>query len=185
MPAIKLRSEHQTIEYAPVHFQTTDTELWLPASAEIYFDFRNHKYHRVHSLSPSPQLQFLLAVLRERQRENRNAQTMGCREITSPAMLWSRQDGVGPSPPKGFGPIAPLAPPRGFQKWMPSLKGSKQCVRGRKARGSSSTLFPRRELKTGWSMWSPGAGLAAAHMSLKADTRSKPSCRFGARGTLR
>jgi len=48
---IRLRGEHQAIEYAPVHFRTVDTELWLPARADLYFDFRNHKYHRVHTFS--------------------------------------------------------------------------------------------------------------------------------------
>lgn len=49
VPQINLRDEHQTIEYAPVHFRTGDTELWLPASADLYFDFPHHRYHRVHS----------------------------------------------------------------------------------------------------------------------------------------
>jgi hypothetical protein len=49
VPQINLRDEHQTIQYAPVHFRTGDTELWLPASADLYFDFQHHRYHRVHS----------------------------------------------------------------------------------------------------------------------------------------
>ena len=49
VPEIKLQDEHQTIEYVPVHFRTGETELWLPANADLYFDFHNHKYHRVHS----------------------------------------------------------------------------------------------------------------------------------------
>lgn len=32
----------------PVFFKTTRTELWL---ASLYFDFRHHKYHRMHSFS--------------------------------------------------------------------------------------------------------------------------------------
>jgi len=51
MPQIKLRDEHQVIEYRPVLFQKSNTEMWLPATANLYFDFRNHKYHRVHSFS--------------------------------------------------------------------------------------------------------------------------------------
>ena len=49
VPQINLRDEHQTIQYAPVHFRTGGTELWLPASADLYFDFQRHRYHRVHS----------------------------------------------------------------------------------------------------------------------------------------
>jgi tetratricopeptide (TPR) repeat protein len=49
MPEIKLLSEHQVVEYGPVPFQKKNTSLWLPKSAEIYFDFRNHRYYRRHS----------------------------------------------------------------------------------------------------------------------------------------
>ena len=47
MPEIQLLSEHQVVEYGPVPFQTTS--LWLPKTAEIYFDFRRHRYYRKHS----------------------------------------------------------------------------------------------------------------------------------------
>jgi hypothetical protein len=40
---------HQIVEYGPVLFQKKNEELWLPKSAEIYFDFRKHRYHRRHS----------------------------------------------------------------------------------------------------------------------------------------
>lgn len=49
MPEIQLLSEHQTVEYGPVPFPKKDTTLWLPKTAEIYFDFRKHRYHRRHS----------------------------------------------------------------------------------------------------------------------------------------
>jgi hypothetical protein len=49
MPEIQLLSEHQTVEYAPVSFPKSQTELWLPKNAEIYFDFRKHRYYRRHS----------------------------------------------------------------------------------------------------------------------------------------
>ncbi len=51
IPAIRLRTEHLTIEYWPVQFQKRRVELWLPESAELYFDFRGHRYHRRHSFS--------------------------------------------------------------------------------------------------------------------------------------
>lgn len=47
MPEIQLLSEHQVVEYGPIPFQKTS--LWLPKTAEIYFDFRKHKYYRKHS----------------------------------------------------------------------------------------------------------------------------------------
>jgi hypothetical protein len=49
MPEIKLLSEHQVVEYGPIRFDKKDTSLWLPKSAEIYFEFRRHRYYRRHS----------------------------------------------------------------------------------------------------------------------------------------
>jgi len=48
---IQLRSEHQTVEYAPVRFPKSKTELWLPKNAELYFDLRKHRYFRRHSFN--------------------------------------------------------------------------------------------------------------------------------------
>jgi tetratricopeptide (TPR) repeat protein len=49
MPEIRLLSEHQVVEYGPIRFEQKNTSLWLPKSAEIYFDFRGHRYYRRHS----------------------------------------------------------------------------------------------------------------------------------------
>lgn len=49
MPEIHLLSEHQVVEYGPVPFAKKNMTLWLPKSAEIYFDFRKHHYYRRHS----------------------------------------------------------------------------------------------------------------------------------------
>jgi tetratricopeptide (TPR) repeat protein len=49
MKPIQLLSEHQIVEYGPVPFQKKNMELWLPKTAEIYFDFRRHRYYRRHS----------------------------------------------------------------------------------------------------------------------------------------
>lgn len=46
---IQLRSEHQTVEYAPVRFPKSKSELWLPKNAELYFDLHKHRYIRRHS----------------------------------------------------------------------------------------------------------------------------------------
>ncbi|HTU33459.1 MAG TPA: tetratricopeptide repeat protein [Candidatus Acidoferrum sp.] len=49
VPTIKLRYEHQAINYGPVDFKTGHTQLWLPKSASLYFDFEHHRFHRVHT----------------------------------------------------------------------------------------------------------------------------------------
>jgi hypothetical protein len=49
MPEIQLVSEHQIVEYGPIPFVKKDTTLWLPKSAEIYFNFRKHRLYRRHS----------------------------------------------------------------------------------------------------------------------------------------
>ena len=49
MPEIRLLSEHQVVEYGPVPFAKKNTTLWLPKNADIYFEFRKHRYYRRHS----------------------------------------------------------------------------------------------------------------------------------------
>lgn len=49
MPEIQLLSEHQVVEYGPIPFHQKNISLWLPKSAELYFDFRKHRYYRRHS----------------------------------------------------------------------------------------------------------------------------------------
>ncbi len=49
MPEIQLLSEHQVVEYGPIPFQKKNLSLWLPKTAEIYFDFRRHRFYRRHS----------------------------------------------------------------------------------------------------------------------------------------
>jgi tetratricopeptide (TPR) repeat protein len=49
MPEIRLLGEHEIVEYGPVPFPRKNTSLWLPKSADIYFDFRKHHYYRRHS----------------------------------------------------------------------------------------------------------------------------------------
>ncbi len=51
IPKIKLRYEHQAIDYGPVSFQQGHTELWVPTRTSLYFEFRGHKYHRIQSYS--------------------------------------------------------------------------------------------------------------------------------------
>jgi len=49
VPQIRLASKHQIVEYGPVPFAKKNVQLWLPQSAEVYFDFRHHRYYRRHS----------------------------------------------------------------------------------------------------------------------------------------
>jgi hypothetical protein len=49
IPEISLLSGHWAVEYGPVRFEKKNASLWLPKSAEIYFDFQRHRYHRRHS----------------------------------------------------------------------------------------------------------------------------------------
>jgi tetratricopeptide (TPR) repeat protein len=46
LPEIKLAAEHQDVEYAPVKFRDLKESMWLPASADIYFDLRGRKFRR-------------------------------------------------------------------------------------------------------------------------------------------
>jgi len=49
LPQIRLASETQIVDYGPVPFAKKNIQLWLPQSAEIYLDFRKHRYYRKHS----------------------------------------------------------------------------------------------------------------------------------------
>jgi tetratricopeptide (TPR) repeat protein len=49
VPQIRLRTEHQIVEYGPIPFPKKNLEIWLPKSAEIYLDFRHRRYYRRHS----------------------------------------------------------------------------------------------------------------------------------------
>lgn len=51
VPQIKLVAEHTDIEYGPVEFHNRDVVMWLPQSAEVYYDWRGKRIHRRHSFS--------------------------------------------------------------------------------------------------------------------------------------
>ena len=48
IPQIQLKAEHISVEYAPVKFVSHQTQLWLPESAEIFFDYGHRRMHRRH-----------------------------------------------------------------------------------------------------------------------------------------
>jgi hypothetical protein len=51
IPKIRLRLNHETIEYRPVNSPTNNLQLWLPSSAELYMDFRGRRFYRKHSFT--------------------------------------------------------------------------------------------------------------------------------------
>jgi hypothetical protein len=51
IPQIRLRLQHQDIEYRPVPVPENKSEMWLPSSTELYMDFRGHRFYRQHSFT--------------------------------------------------------------------------------------------------------------------------------------
>ncbi len=51
VPTIRLRLEHQDIEYRPVTSAGSKAEIWLPSSTELYMDFLGHRFYRRHSFT--------------------------------------------------------------------------------------------------------------------------------------
>ncbi len=51
IPQIRLLADHTNIEYGPVNFRETNTTLWLPQSAEVYFAWLGRRIHRRHEFS--------------------------------------------------------------------------------------------------------------------------------------
>jgi len=51
IPEIRLLADHTEIEYGPVKFQNGKVNMWLPQSADVYYDWKGRKIHRRHSFS--------------------------------------------------------------------------------------------------------------------------------------
>jgi len=51
IPQIRLRLQHQEIEYRAVPLPDKKGEIWLPLSTELYMDFRGHRFYRQHSFT--------------------------------------------------------------------------------------------------------------------------------------
>ncbi len=49
IPKIRLRMQHMAIEYLPVLLPNSNREIWLPASAELYEDFKGHQFVQRHT----------------------------------------------------------------------------------------------------------------------------------------
>lgn len=50
-PEIHLNAEHTAIEYGSIDFRENNVKLWLPLSAEVYFDWSGHRVHRKHTFN--------------------------------------------------------------------------------------------------------------------------------------
>ncbi len=51
LPQIRLVADHTAIEYGPVRFTKGNVNMWLPQSAEVYYDWKGRRIHRRHSFS--------------------------------------------------------------------------------------------------------------------------------------
>jgi hypothetical protein len=51
IPKIRLRLDHQSVEYRPIKTSTKNLQLWLPSSTEVYMDFQGRRFHRKHSFT--------------------------------------------------------------------------------------------------------------------------------------
>jgi tetratricopeptide (TPR) repeat protein len=51
LPQIRLVADHTAIEYGPVKFSKGNVNMWLPQSAEVYYDWKGRRIHRRHSFS--------------------------------------------------------------------------------------------------------------------------------------
>jgi len=48
---LDLTRDHLLVDYGPVNFETSNTTLWLPWSAEMHMEIHGHRYHHKHYLT--------------------------------------------------------------------------------------------------------------------------------------
>jgi hypothetical protein len=58
-----LIADHAAIEYSAVHFRKHNVDMWLPSTAEVFYDVKGRRIHRRHSFSS-----YLLFSVDDRQR---------------------------------------------------------------------------------------------------------------------
>ncbi len=51
LPEIRLVADHTAIEYGAVHFHKQNVDMWLPHTAEVFYDLKGRRIHRRHSFS--------------------------------------------------------------------------------------------------------------------------------------
>jgi len=62
LPPIRLRLQHQEIEYRPVPLPDAKGLIWLPSSVELYMDFLGHRFYRQHRFT---NLKFFLVKVQQ------------------------------------------------------------------------------------------------------------------------
>jgi len=63
LPEIRLVADHTVIEYSAVHFRKRNVDMWLPLTAEVFYDMKGRRIHRRHSFS-----NYMLFSVDDRQR---------------------------------------------------------------------------------------------------------------------
>jgi tetratricopeptide (TPR) repeat protein len=63
LPEIRLVADHTAIEYSAVHFRKRNVDMWLPRTAEVFYDLKGRRIHRRHSFS-----NYMLFSVDDRQR---------------------------------------------------------------------------------------------------------------------
>jgi hypothetical protein len=63
LPEIRLIADHTAIEYNAVHFHKQNVDMWLPFTAEVFYDLKGRRIHRRHSFSS-----YMLFSVDDRQR---------------------------------------------------------------------------------------------------------------------
>ncbi|MGH9741251.1 MAG: hypothetical protein ACRD51_02740, partial [Candidatus Acidiferrum sp.] len=63
VPQIRLKADRAEIEYGPVKFARSNVTMWLPKTADVYYDWQGRRIHRRHSFSD-----YLLFGVEDRQK---------------------------------------------------------------------------------------------------------------------
>ncbi len=95
VPQIRLVADHSDIEYGPVKFAKSDVKMWLPQSADVYFDWKGRRIHRRHSFS-----NYLLFAVDDKQK------------ISVPKVDQAPADSAPGETPKTKAPVNKALPPR-------------------------------------------------------------------------
>ena len=80
LPEIQLKAEHVSVDYGPVAFRKYNAKLWLPQTAELYFDFKGRRMHRRHQFS-----NYLLFAVDEREKISDPKMLVDANPSSSPA----------------------------------------------------------------------------------------------------
>lgn len=85
LPEIRLATDRTIIEYGPVHFREDKIDMWLPQSAEVFYDWKGRRGHRRLSFS-----NYLLFSVADKQRIS--APKIGDESSSNPAADMAKPD---------------------------------------------------------------------------------------------